>query len=314
VHVFRWDLDRTYLDTDIHSVQGLVRTALERPEDKRNIPGSAVLMRALQKQDPGARVHLISGSPRQMRQVIEAKLELDGVVVDELTLKDNLGNLKRGRFRAVRGQVGYKLPELLRHRCGLGPTVSETLFGDDNEQDALVYGLYNAVLTRQIGSDDLTRVLEASGVYQDAIHSAMQSLRKLPQSPPIEDAFILLDRRSPPSAFLGLGDSVRPVHSWAQAALVLHARGRLDGEGWVRVAQSCCQGDATLEQALPGWTQDAVRRNLLDRSQALSALEDADLANPIARRVESVLARLGPTPNARPPSKFEPLAWLRRQR
>ena len=314
MHVFRWDLDRTYLDTDIHSVQGLVRTALERPEDKRNIPGSAVLMRALQKKDPGARVHLISGSPRQMRKVIEAKLALDGVVVEELTLKDNLGNLKRGRFRAVRGQVGYKLPALLSHRCGLGPAVSETLFGDDNEQDALVYALYNAALTRQIGTDDLTRILEACCVYQDAIHSAMQSLRKLPQSSPIEDAFILLDQRSPPSAFHGLGDCLRPVHSWAQAALVLHARGRLDGKEWVRVAQSCVQGDATLEQALPGWMQDAVRRNLLDREQAHRALEDTDLSSSLVRRVQSAVARLGPASSAFTKPKFEPLAWLRRQR
>jgi len=249
-----------------------------------------------------------------MRQVIEAKLELDGVVVEKLTLKDNLGNLKRGRFRAVRGQVGYKLPELLHHRCGLGPAVSETLFGDDNEQDALVYALYNAALTRQIGPDDLTRILEASGVYEDAILRAIHSLRRLPKSPPIEDAFILLDQRSPPSTFHGLGDCVRPVHSWAQAALVLHARGRLDGEGWIRVAQSCCEGEVTLEQALPGWMQDAVRRNLVDRSQAFRALEDAELSKPLARRVERVIERLGPTPRVHPPSRFEPLAWLQRRR
>ena len=52
-----------------------------------------------------------------MRSVLEEKLKLDGVVFDELVLKDNVGNLLRGRFRALRGQVGYKLPALLESRA-----------------------------------------------------------------------------------------------------------------------------------------------------------------------------------------------------
>ncbi len=51
-----------------------------------------------------------------MRAVLEEKLKLDGVEWDELVLKDNVRNLLRGRFRALRGQVGYKLPVLLESR------------------------------------------------------------------------------------------------------------------------------------------------------------------------------------------------------
>ena len=311
MHVFRWDLDRTYLDTDIHSISGLVRTALERPEDKRNIPGSSALMRSLHSHDPSARTHLISGSPRQMRKVIEAKLKLDDVVVQKLTLKDNLGNLKRGRLRAVRGQVGYKLPELLRHRIGLGPATSETLFGDDNEQDALIYALYDACLTRQIQPDPLIRVLEACGAYPDAIRSVKDSLRSLPPGPPVEDAFILLDQRTPPQRFHGLGARIRPVYSWAQAALILHARGRLSAEAWVRVAEACCSPELPLALVLPGWAQDTIRRALLEREQLLALLEEAPLSTALQARVQRAVLRAGPLPTSSDAPLFDPMAWLR---
>ncbi len=120
MYVYRWDLDKTYLQTDFHSVRGLLRSAMESPEAKRNVPGSAALMRALSAgvEARPSRVVIVSGSPTQMREVLEKKLQLDGVRYDTLTLKDNLGNLKRGRFRAIRGQFGYKLPCLLRDRVG----------------------------------------------------------------------------------------------------------------------------------------------------------------------------------------------------
>ena len=48
---------------------------------------------------------------------LEEKLSLDGIMWDRFELKPNLENLLRGRFRAVRDQVGYKLPALLRWRA-----------------------------------------------------------------------------------------------------------------------------------------------------------------------------------------------------
>ena len=84
MHVYRWDLDRTYLDTDIHSVRGLIRTALESASDKRTLPGAAALMRALTDADPSSRVFILSGSPTQMRDVLREKLTLDGVRFDRV--------------------------------------------------------------------------------------------------------------------------------------------------------------------------------------------------------------------------------------
>ena len=45
--------------------------------------------------------------------VLAAKLALDGVRYDEFVLKNNLRNIARGRFRALRAQIPYKLPALL---------------------------------------------------------------------------------------------------------------------------------------------------------------------------------------------------------
>src|SRR4051812_36768442 len=97
-HVYRWDLDKTYLQTEFDRVRDLVRSAFEGADKKRAVPGAAALLRELRKGE-GARVCFISGSPRQMRRVLTEKLRLDGVEFDEFILKPNLRNFFRGRFR-----------------------------------------------------------------------------------------------------------------------------------------------------------------------------------------------------------------------
>ena len=79
MHIYRWDLDRTYLDTEIDSVRGLLRTALESAGEKKVIPGADALLRSLIRHDPDAMVCILSGSPRQMRGVLREKLALDGI-------------------------------------------------------------------------------------------------------------------------------------------------------------------------------------------------------------------------------------------
>src|SRR5690606_27850733 len=74
--VFLWDLDKTYLDTTIDSLRGLIQTVLERAWNKRNIPGTSTLIRALsiyrakqsgQKYFP---IYFITASPPQMEERI----------------------------------------------------------------------------------------------------------------------------------------------------------------------------------------------------------------------------------------------------
>lgn len=218
--IFRWDLDKTYLRTDFDSWVDLVRTAVESPERKRTVPGAAALLRELRATGP-VQVTIVSGSPEQMRQVLEAKLRLDGVQWDEFVLKPNLRNLLRLRLRALREQVGYKLPALLRARLRAPSSAREALFGDDAEADALVYSLYADVLGGRLGEDTLYAVLEKAGAYQDAIDETLHLAGRLERTDPVRRIFINLDRKSDPTFFVRYGPRVVPIYNYFQAALVL---------------------------------------------------------------------------------------------
>jgi hypothetical protein len=248
MQVYRWDLDKTYLHTDIDSVRGLVRSAIEPARAKRAIPGAPALLRELARERRGWRpkIFILSGSPTQMRPVLEQKLRMDGVRFDQFILKDNLGNLKRGRFRAVRGQFGYKLPQLLRARVGLGAAVRESLFGDDAEVDALVYSVYADAIAGRIGATELSRVLAAAGAYPDHVVEALAALRQVALADAVDRIFIRLDRGRPLTVFEPLGSRVIPVRSWFEAALVLYGSGELGADALVRVRAAVGLPDAEL--------------------------------------------------------------------
>src|SRR5690606_18196698 len=116
--VYRCDLDKTYLRTEFDTVRDLVRTAFESAAQKRTVPGAAALLREIRATEPRG-IYIVSGSPEQLRRVLEAKLRLDGIRWDSLTLKPQLGALLRGRFRFLKDQVGYKLGSLLETRAEL---------------------------------------------------------------------------------------------------------------------------------------------------------------------------------------------------
>jgi hypothetical protein len=240
--VARWDLDKTYLRTDFDTVRDLLRTAVERPDQKRTVPGAAALLRELGR--AGVETHILSGSPEQLRSRIEQKLRLDGARWASLTLKPNLQNLLRLRFRALRGQLGYKLPALLRRRCELpsqraadGALVGEVLLGDDAEADAFVYSLYADVCEGKVSPEELAAVMRLGRAYEDTIVDALRYASYVEKGPVVERILIHLDRQSSPSDFRLFGDRVVPFYNYLQAALVLHEDGRLPAPAVLRVAQ-----------------------------------------------------------------------------
>ncbi len=229
LRIYRWDMDKTYLQTDFHSVRGLLRAAVEPAWAKKAVPGATALLRELGKEGPGwrPRIYIVSGSPTQMREKLEEKLRIDGVRYDALVLKDNLGNLRRGRLRAVRGQFGYKLPELVTGRVGLGAAVKETLFGDDAEIDAVVYSVYADAVAGRIGNVELSRILEAGGAYSDDIVATLAALRRVSMADAVERIFIRMEKGRALADFEPLGPRVIPVRTWYAAALVLAGSGEL---------------------------------------------------------------------------------------
>ena len=261
-HIARWDLDKTYLRTEFDTLRDLVRTALERPDEKRTNPGAATLLREMVR--AGISVHILSGSPEQMRRRLEDKLRLDGITWDSFTLKPNLKNVLKLRFRALRDQLGYKLPALLQARAhfeslhstlspppdadasppstpkpepeaGSVPVSRETLFGDDAEADAFVYSLYADIVSGHVSSETLLEICERGRVYPDVIDRVMHDANLIEHREAVERILIHLERQSPPDDFHVYGTRAVPFYNYLQAAFVVHEDQRLPADAVLRV-------------------------------------------------------------------------------
>ncbi|HEX7604350.1 MAG TPA: hypothetical protein VF316_22180 [Polyangiaceae bacterium] len=318
-HIARWDLDKTYLRTEFDTLRDLVRTAMERPDEKRTNPGAATLLREMVR--VGVEVHILSGSPEQMRNRLEDKLRLDGITWESFTLKPNLRNVLRLRFRALRDQLGYKLPALLRARARLtvpsdeatpASLPRETLFGDDAEADAFVYSLYGDVVSGRVDEATLLAVCERGRMYEDVMAEVAQTVSMMDHVEAVERIFIHLERQTPPDDFLFYGSRVVPFYNYLQAAFVLHEDGRLPSESVLRVATELClqhrfdgdalarsygdlarrghlrgTGDVALSEALRAWTErEAVpgAKELVRMTEALPRY--ADIAKKAAHPAE----------------------------
>jgi hypothetical protein len=301
VHIARWDLDKTYLRTEFDTLRDLVKTALERPDQKRTNPGASTLLREMVRS--GVRVHILSGSPEQMRRRLEDKLRIDGVTWDSFTLKPNLQNVLRFRFRAVKDQLGYKLPALLGSRAKLSeggaPAAesTETLFGDDAEADAYVYSLYADFVAGRVGEDMLLAVLEGGRVYEDVVAEAMEIARTIEHADVVERILIHLDQQTPPGDFQPYGPRVVPFYNYLQAAFVLHEDGRLTADGLLRVAVELVTEHRFDGDALARSYLDLARRGHL-RGTRLEAVGEAFEAwvragqVPAAEELGALVARL----------------------
>jgi hypothetical protein len=263
--IFRWDLDKTYLQTDFDSLAALLRTAMQTAADKRTVPGAATLLRELRKsgseRGEAARICFISGSPRQMRKVLTEKLRLDGVEFDEFILKPNLRNMLTGRFRAMREQVGYKLPALLAGRAGVAASTREVCFGDDAESDGFIYSLYGDVLAGRVERPLLQRILTEAGVYPADAARTVALAESMPRAEAVERIFIHLDRRSPPRRFDRYGARLVPIYNYFQAALVLYQDLRLSPAAVVRVAVEMVDKHGYSLAALRNSLEDLLRRS-----------------------------------------------------
>lgn len=271
-HTFRWDLDKTYLRTEFDSLRDLAKSAIETASDKQAYPGATALLRAL-RQD-GNRICIVSGSPTQMRQVLAAKLALDGIEYDEFVLKNNLKNLLRGRFRALRAQIPYKLPAMLRSRLGAAAP-AETLFGDDAEADAVIYCLYADLIAGRVSLAELERVLVASRAYDDDANRILALAREVPTHDAVRRMFIHLDRRSPPLGFRRFGPRLVPVFNYFQAALVLYEDRVLSARQVIFVALEMLDSKQYEIGNLATSVQDIIRRGVVGRETALQLAAEA---------------------------------------
>jgi hypothetical protein len=317
--IYRWDLDKTYLRTEFDTFRQLLRTAMEKAGEKVAVPGAAALIREL-RSGQDARVCIISGSPTQMRAVLEEKLRLDGVEWDELVLKDAVRSLLRGRFKALRGQLGYKLPALLESRAHTHPEAQEVLFGDDAEADAFIYSLYADLLAGRVDERVLTEILAAAEVYPDDRRRILAAWKALAPCDPVGRIFIRLDRLTPPHYFTRYGPRVVPVFNYFQAALVLMADRHLTAAQVIRVASEMIQHAGYNLLSLANSFQDLMRRGLPIHEGVGALTEALESPNAMLNAVRPIpdilkaftkrIAALGTPPLPPPPTVVDYLALI----
>lgn len=268
--VFVWDLDKTYLDTRFESPMALIKTALEKAFQKRNVPGTATLVRALRNTLQDAQdgsvdfpIYFITASPPQMEPRIHQKLNLDGIYPFGIFFKDNLQNLKPSRLWRLRQQVGYKLQALLQMRTALHERVRQVMWGDDSESDAVIYSLYSDICARRIKGSRLEQVLRAYRVTGEQTDMIMDLQTQVPEQDPIEKIYINLADDTDAEYYTKFGRRTLPTFNTFQVALDLCQDHRLSEEQVLRVAQDLVFNFGFTSEELQASVLDLVQRKVL---------------------------------------------------
>ncbi len=266
-----WDIDKTYLDTSFSSFRGLIAIPLEFAVDKRSIPGAVNVIRALRhgpaKDSALTPLYFVSGSPPQLRKVIEQKMTLDGVEFDGITFKDQWGLLRAGRPRDIRAQVGYKLQALLLYRRELPDGGRYLMFGDDVEDDADSFLLFGEICAG-LRDGPLEARLRDKSVARPDVEQILQVASTLPIiEDPVERVFILLTKKDP-----GRYRDPRIVgaRSYLQTAMVLAEMGRIGAETVSSVARDL-RRNRISELEIAEEINDAERRLGTSRETTLLA-------------------------------------------
>ncbi len=298
-HIFRWDLDKTYLRTEFDSVRALVRTARLSAEERENIPGSAALIRGMRRPRDARRheIYFVSGSPEQLRAKIEKKFELDGIAPEGLVLKPAVSDIFRARFRAIRNQIPYKLGALLRGRAGAPIGARETLLGDDAESDAFIYSLYADLVRGHATREALREVLARSRAYDDQRRYIEHELESIVHEPAVVRVIIHLDQLTPPGAFAEYAPLVVPIYNHLETALVLVLDGTLDAPVVREVAAELLDRFGYTVERLTMSGEDILRRRRAHLAagaleRLVAALEAEARAAPAGTALEEALAKL----------------------
>ena len=304
--VFRWDLDKTYLQSEFETLREMMRIPFEKAEDKKAAPGVAALMRGVREsalsRGRSLRVYFISASPPQIGRAIRRKLELDGIVHDGMVFKNQLQRLMRGKFRHLREHIGYKLTELLKARQTEPPTAREYLFGDDWESDPLIYSLYADVVARRVDGAELEALLRAMRVDAPLIAQACTLAAAIEPADAVKRIFINLERRTPPLHLRAYGARLVPAFNYLQTAACLYDDDVLSAAGVIQVARSLIEESDYSPERLANSLADIERRGHL-RASAARLLRDALIAANV----------LPAPPRPRAPERWRQW-WVRRRR
>lgn len=269
--VLVWDVDKTYLDTNIASLRGLLKTIREKAFQKKNIPGTATLVRALKESvaqnNEKLPLYFITASPPQMESKILAKLSIDGISPYGAFYKDNLKNLNINRFRRLTQQIGFKLQALLQLRLKLREDVKQIMWGDDSESDALIYSLYSDICADRIPNEELTRVLESLNVLPPQIKAILNIKDDLPKHDPVERIYINLATDTDPDYYVKFGGRTLPTYNTFQIALDLFQDERIKESALLSIAQVLISSYSFSKEEIFGTVEDLIQRQVLKKDK-----------------------------------------------
>ena len=270
--IYVWDLDKTYLDTTIDSLSGLFRAIIERAFSKKNIPGTDTLLRTMVKEKgdkSGSQlfpIYFITASPPQMEERIFEKFQFDKIYPLGCFYKDNLSNLRPGRFWRLTKQVGYKLQALMQLRLRLHSDVRQICFGDDSESDVLIYNLYSDICARRLSTNDIREILAKLHVTGEQVDTILSLQASVPNQDPVERIYINLATDTDPEYYFKFGRRTLATYNTLQIALDMFQNSRLSLEGvWTVFIDMKTNYQMTSEEMMKTF-DELVRRGVLGQS------------------------------------------------
>lgn len=264
--IVTWDIDKTYLRTQLESLGGMLRIPLELAVDKRAIPGTVPLLKGLRR-GPGPRfrhtpLYFVSASPPQLRRVIQRKMLIDGVDYDGITFKDWAGIVRSGQPSKLRNHIGYKLSALLLNRRAHPDQARELLFGDDSETDAVIYWTYAAILRGELRDQALIDHLSVHGVAPEDATYVARLCGDLGAADTVDRAFIHLETGRAPEAFAAWAPLIVPTRNALQAVALLRLAGHVDARAVSEVARALVEEGELDVADLSATLGDLVARGL----------------------------------------------------
>jgi hypothetical protein len=256
-----WDIDKTWLDTRVSQVKGMLKIPFEFAIDKRALPGTTALLHAL-REGPTGREHrplyFITASPPFIRKAIERKMLIDGIEFDGVTYKDQIEVFRRRQFSSLREHTAFKLGALLLLARAFPAGTQIYMFGDDAERDPVIYSMFADICAGRLRGDRL--VAAQHGVLPEYARDVATLADSLEARERVRGIHINLVREPDGSRIRECDPRVVGYPSAGAAARYLCERGLISERGCDRVdgAGDVVYGQAPVDP--DGWWTPANMR------------------------------------------------------
>jgi hypothetical protein len=315
-HVYRWDLDKTYLRTEFDTLRDCCAPRSRRRATRRTSPRRGADARAARGGIAPNRVCVISGSPRQMRPVLTEKLRLDARSWTRWCSSPPLEVLRGAS--APCGPGGYKLPTLLESGPGRRPARARRSSATTPSRRFVYRSTPTPV--RRGGRGDALRRPRGLGTYEDVAVRVLEAARAVERgrrggasssTSTGTPARLLPPLRAAPGAHLQLLPGRAGAHGRRPPGPGVGGQG--GGGRWSRATATACSRWATRCRTWRGgacpWRRCSTRsrrRCARGGGELASLLRPARHPSAFAKR----LAALGALPPPPPPVAVDYLSML----